>query len=124
MEFTKCNREQLDEFLFNSQIHDSKIVDMYYGFSDSTLKIKAFNSIDSVTYNFIFIDVQLELVIKSKGIGSQDTIISLTIEPDYSYLAKYIKGNYINEDCLYLVFQMFSGDELHIISKAVDLEVS
>ena len=63
--------------------------------------------------------------IKGDWSENRETIISLTAEEDFSYLQNYnIKHSEYMEDSLYLLFQMFSGDELHIVSKEVIIEVN
>ena len=53
------------------------------------------------------------------------TILSLTVEENFSYLQRHIQ-NYREsmDDFLYLLFQMFSGDEWHIVSGEVTVEVT
>lgn len=47
----------------------------------------------------------------------------MTAEEDFSYLENYLmKRSEWTEDSLYMVFQMLSSDELHIVSKEVMIE--
>lgn len=69
---------------------------------------------------------RLELVFAKKGkeYGSRETVLSLTAEDDCSYLQKVLPGCEAPKDGLYLVFQMFSGGELHIVAKEVSAEIT
>ena len=72
-----------------------------------------------------FIGIGIALTIKGDWSGNRETIISLTVEEDSSYLQNYLlKHGEYTEDSLYLLFQMFSGDELHIVSKEVIIEIA
>lgn len=47
------------------------------------------------------------------------------MEEDFTYLKKYLSDCDESVDSnLYLLFQMFSGDELHIVSKEVIIEIA
>ena len=73
----------------------------------------------------IFLNIDITLAIKGNEHGSRETILSLTVEDDFSYLQNYIPNRCEGvEDSLYLLFQMFSGDELHIVSKEVIAEIT
>ncbi len=116
--------KELKEFLHESCIHDSKVECMRYKFVEDSLIIEAFNPIFNVKIIFTFRNVKIALFVRGNGIGSCDTILSLTVEDDFSYLHNYILKHVEGaESHLYLLFQMFSGDELHILSKEVTAEV-
>lgn len=57
--------------------------------------------------------------------GDRTTVLSLTVEEDFSYLQNHqlLKQCKYTKDDLYFLVQMFSGDELHIVSKEVIAEV-
>ena len=75
--------------------------------------------------NLIFRNVEIALAVKGKEYGSSETILSLTAEEDFTYLKKYLSDCDESVDSnLYLLFQMFSGDELHIVSKEVIIEIA
>lgn len=82
--------------------------------------IRAVNSIYGECINFFFNEVNNILFVSGNEMGSRETIISLTVEEDCSYRSIFTN---MCSDCLsnsiYLLFQMFSGDELHILSKNV-----
>ena len=93
--YNKSNTKELKEFLHNSCVHDAK-----------------------------FLNIGILLTIKGDWPGNRETIISLTSEEDFSCMQKYfLKSENHMEDYIYLLFQMFSGDEVHILSKEVIIEV-
>lgn len=123
--FDKKKQKRLKEFLYNKYIHDAKLENLMYKYGEDSIKIELCNPIFNVKIDFIFYGVELVLAIKGKECGNRETIISLTVEDDFSYLHNYIpKQNESIENHLYLVFQMFSGDELHIATKEVTVETS
>lgn len=123
--FDKSKTRELNEFLYNSCIHDAKLESVKYERGESSLKVEAFNPIFNVKIDVTFCDVGIALAIRGTDLGSRETIISLTAEEDFSYLQNYIqKYSESIEDSLYLLFQMFSGDELHIVSREVIVEIA
>lgn len=123
--FDKSETKELKELLYNSCIHDAKLESVRYERGEDCLKVEAFNPIFNVKIDLTFRDVGIILMIGDNGLGSRETIISLTAEEDFSYLQNYIqKYSESIEDSLYLLFQMFSGDELHIVSKEVIVEIA
>lgn len=123
--FYKDNINDLEELLYNSYVHDSKIENIRYKKDDDSIKIELFNPIFNVKTYLTFCGVEVSLAIKGKEYGNSETIISLTVEKDFSYLHKYLtQYSERIEDSLYLLFQMLSGDELHIVSKEVIVELN
>ncbi len=115
----------LKEFLYSSCIHDAKLEIVEYEAGKNELIIKVFNSIDKVKMSLTFCDVEIAFAIKGKDHGNGDTILSLTVEDDLSYLQKYIKrcdASIVSS--LYILFQMFSGTELHIVSRWLMVEIT
>lgn len=122
--FNKSNIHELKNFLYNSCVHDAKLENFEYKPGKDIVKIELFNPIYNIKTILIFQNIEIALAIKGKEYGSSETIISLTVEESTSYLPLHLsKHNKYNEAFLYLLFQMFSGDELHIISKEVVIEV-
>lgn len=121
--FERFQIESLKDYLYHSYIHDATIETTSYDREKKILTIKTFNSIYGEGLNLIFGEVKVVLSISGNNPGSRDTIISLTAEEDYSYLKNCTKvcGDSLF-DSMYLLFQMFSGDELHIISENVSIE--
>lgn len=124
MRYNKNNTKELKEFLYNSYVHDAKLENIIYDCRDDNIKIELFNPVFAVKIVLIFLSIGITLTIKGEWSENRETIISLTAEEDFSYLQNYLlkQGEYM-KDSLYLLFQMFSGDELHIVSKEVIIEV-
>ncbi|MBR4579264.1 MAG: hypothetical protein IKO22_06620 [Oscillospiraceae bacterium] len=122
--FNKNSIKELKEFLYNSYAHDAKLENVKYNSKEDSIQIELFNPIFNVKYDVTFLNIGIALAVKGEWPGSHETILSLTVEENYSYLRKFrLKGSEHFEDSLYLLFQMFSGDELHIVSKEVVIEV-
>ena len=123
--FEKSNIAELKAFLYNSYYHDAVIEGVNCDYENDSIKISLFNPYYDVKIEFTFYVIEFVLSIKGDWQGDRKEIIGITAEDDYSYLEKYLQnyGKY-NEDSLYLLFQMFSGDELHIVSKEVIIELA
>lgn len=122
--YNKKNTRELEEFLYNSYVHDAKLENVKYDCREDSIKIELFNPISDVKIDLTFLNIGIVLAIKGDWSGNRETIISLTVEEDFSYLQNYLlKHSEYMEDSLYLLFQMFSGDELHIVSKEVTIEI-
>ena len=123
--FDKDRTKELKAFLYNSCTHDAKLESVRYECGEDCLRVETLNSISNVKTDFIFRNVEMVLAVRGNFMGSRETILSLTVEEDFSYLQRYIQ-NYREsiDDFLYLLFQMFSGDEWHIVSGEVTVEVT
>lgn len=122
--FQKSQIDELREYLYRSDIHDAKVVNSNYKREQNCLYLEAYNSEKSIKIKLIFLDVQLLLWIKGDWLGCQDTILSLSVEDDYQVLQCYTLA-YTSKmtDSLYLLFQTFSGDEAHIISSKLFIDI-
>lgn len=122
--FDKNHMEDLKMFIYNGYDHDSKLEKVRYDCEKDIMIIKLFNPIFNVKIIYTFYNIEMTLAMKGNEYGCRETIISLTVEENTQYLQNYLKNceNY-NENFIYLVFQMFSGDELHIVSKEVSIEI-
>ena len=123
MKFDRNSITKLKEFLYNSCVHDAKMKSIEYQCGENGIKIELFNPIFNSKMTIIFQNVEIVLAVKGKWYGDSKTIVSLTVKEDFSYLKTYLqKYSEGVESSLYLLFQMFSGDELHIVSKEVVVE--
>ena len=123
-QFDRFHIKELKDFVYYSYIHDAKLESVTYEWSENTLNIKTFNPIFSVKMDLTFYDVGIVFATRGNGIGSRETIISLTAEEDCSYLQNCIPWNSKSpKDSLCLLFQMFSGDELHVVFEKVFIEI-
>lgn len=122
--FDKCHIKELQEILYYSHIHDAKLESVRYEWGKNRLIVETYNPIFDVGLNLTFHDIGITLAISGNEPLNRETIISLTVEEYFSYLQNYIQQYSSNlENSLYLLFQMFSGDELHIVSKEVNVEI-
>lgn len=122
--FDQSKLKELKDFLYNSCVHDAKLENVGYNFGEDAINIELFNPIFHVKMNLVFHHIEIALAMKGTAHGSRDTIISLTAEEDFSYLRNYLSNHSEGiENSLYLLFQMFSGDELHIVAKEVSIEI-
>ena len=118
--FDRFKINDLTEYLYNSYVHDANIEITTYDRKKQIFTIELFNPIFNSRISLTFEEVKAILSISGNEPGNRETIISLTAEKDYSYLEKCVNicGDFLS-DSVYLLFQMFSGDELHIVSKNV-----
>lgn len=122
--FDKNNSSKLKELLYDSFVHDAKLENIEYKCGEDGIKIELFNPIFNVKIYLTFYNIEIAFAIKGREAGSQETIISLTVEEDFSYLQTYLSNQSVDmASSLYLLFQTFSGAELHIVSKEVVVEV-
>ena len=118
--FNKNNEKELKKFLYNNYIHDSKLEKFYYDCNEDSIQIELWNPIFGGQINLAFFDISIVLARKGDWIGDRTTILSLTVEEDFSQLQNSnLDNNEYKENTLYLMFQTFSGAELHIVSKYV-----
>lgn len=123
--YNKNSVKELKAFLYNSYIHDANLENVEYNCKEDRIKIKLVNPIFGVQIDLIFLNIGLALVTKGDWPGDRATVLSLTVEEDFSYLQNHqlLKQCKYTKDDLYFLVQMFSGDELHIVSKEVIAEV-
>ena len=121
--YNKDNVKGLKELLYNSYVHDAELENAEFDFKEDSIKITLFNPIFGAKINFTFLNIETALTIKGDWQGERTTVVSLTVEEDFSYLQKYLPNHGEYMDSLYLLFQTFSGNELHIVSKEVIVEV-
>ncbi len=122
--YNRGSFKELKSFLYNSYVHDAELKNVSCNYNENSMKFELVNPIFAVKIDLTFFDIEIVLKIKGDWLGSRTTICSLTAEENFSRLQKYMlnPGEYAN-DSLYLMFQMFSGDELHIVSKEVLVEI-
>jgi len=125
IKFNKNKMPALRDFLYHSNVHDANLETIVYKSDEYRITIQLVNSFCNIKYDFTFCNIKLFLSIKGNEYGSQKSVLSMTAEDDFSYLKKYMQ-NFIDDsdDYVYTVIQMFSGDELHIISKEIIVEIT
>ena len=120
--FDKTKTKELKEFLYKSCVHDAVIKTIQYDIEEDQLKIELFNSSFNIKMDFTFCGIENTFSAKSNLFGSRETVNALVVE-EFSYLQKYIPNYDLdNKDSIYLLFEMFSGDQLHIVCKKVIVE--
>ena len=124
-QFDKSKIIELKDCLYNSDSHDAVLKNSNYDIKNKIFYIDIFNPIFDVEINFTFYDVKTIMFFKGNfEFGDSETINYLGVEEDYSYIKNY--SNMCNnefDDTLYLLFEMFSGDELHIVFKEVSIDI-
>lgn len=123
--FDKGNTKELKEFLYTSCVHDAQMESVRYKCEEHILEIKLLNPIFNKEIDFAFCDVETVLSITSNERKDNRAIISITAEENFSYLHNYIPTySKCIEDSIYLLIQFFSGNELHIVSKSVVINIA
>ena len=120
------NVQALKDALYNSCFHDARITSIKHDYSSSTILLEAVNVYVKKEFKMEFHNVETLLATKGDWIcGNSDEIVSLSLENDFSYLRKSLTGYDKNiEMFLYLLFQTFSGDEIHVVCKEVSIDIS
>lgn len=125
LKFCKDNVNELKTFLYHSNdTHDAEIKCVEYDMGKDALKIKLYNPIFKTTIDINFCDVGILFAVKGDWNGRRDTVLALAVEEDFSILQNDLIKQDRLEDSLHLCFQMFSGEEWHIVSKDIEIEKS
>lgn len=122
-QFSFMKKEELKKYLYFSSIHDSIIERVQYDNSKDILTLRIYNPIDRVHYQMTFAGIRMMLFINGYKWGNDNSISSLTVEENCEKIkALYEPGMDSPKEYLYLVFQMFSGNELHILLDELSIE--
>ena len=123
LKYNADNKENLRIALRKSYVHDAVIDYVTYSCSKKNATIRIYNPIFNKQIVFTFCNIKTLLVTGEQHYGSNSSVISLTLEDDNSYLQKHLRGSELEtEGMLYILFQMFSGQEIHIVVKEVIIE--
>ncbi|MBR1772080.1 MAG: hypothetical protein IJ747_08635 [Lachnospiraceae bacterium] len=118
--FNKAKEADLKEYIYNSNLHDAIIMDSHYDRIKKELKLMIKSSISGKDIGVIFSGVDVLISISGTAYGERNVILSATIEEDFSPLGKCFPADREhNSDSIYMLFQMFSEDELHIVAKEI-----
>lgn len=122
-QFSLTEKEELKKYLYFSSIHDSIIEKVQYDNSKDMLTLRISNPIDGAYYQMTFTGIRIMLFINGYKWGNDNSISSLTVEENYEQIKSLCEPsiNPLNK-YLYLVFQMFSGNELHILLDELSIE--
>lgn len=126
--FDKSKMDELKEFLYHSDSHDAEIKNSKYDMENKIYYINLYNSILNVEMNFIFYNVKIVMFFKDYNYGQlsgySDQIYCLSVEENYSLFKSNpnLHDDYYN-DTLYLLFETFSGDALHVVCNEVSIDI-
>ncbi len=127
LRFDKAHGKELDACIRHSQIHDAEIRAFRYDKQEqiATITIETVNPIFGDRMQFTFWNVKAVLSVCGSEPRGGETILSMSVQVDDSYLKNRMRicGD-AAEDNLYILFQMLSGGELHILSKEVFAEIT
>ena len=124
MKFNKKSFKKLKEHIYSSCIHDAVVQSIEYNHNEKILIIDAENSFFNTEFRIIFSDIECLLSIKGRQFGNDKSIISFTAEDDFSYLYNYLNSHVaFDENNVYILIQMLSGSELHILSQEVEISI-
>lgn len=118
--FEKCHEMDLRDYLFwHSCGQDDEVGSVTYDFHTGALQVELFHPSAYVKADLRFLDVILFHGVMGAAPHSDETVLSLTVESDTAALGVQPDA----ERALYLVFQMSSGAEWHILSRTLEIEL-
>ncbi len=121
--FGKLQIEELKARLFVSDIHDSVFEGIAYDVDHQTATVQTANLITNTKAKFVFNRIKLLVCVNEDKWGNNQTISSLTIEPDLTGEKIWRTfSDSVCSECLLLTFQLFSGNEINIICEDVLIE--
>ena len=120
--FKKETIDELSAFLHDFYyVHDAKLETIKY--ENNSLQLGMFNSYYNKKMNMLFLDIEMIFAIKGNEIGGRDVILSLTVEQESLLIKSGAETSaHERDNALCLVFQMFSGDELHVFCNEIVVE--
>ena len=121
--FNSMNRQELDEYLFHSYVHDSRIQTIEVDIPNRTIKIVLLNKYDCIGYAFWFIGVSAVYGFEGDWIGEKDMVNCVSLDDRISTESfRRLLHKEILEDEYHFTFELFSGSEIHIVSCKVGVE--
>ena len=121
--FNRSQRKELTRYLYSSYVHDARVDDIVFNPNNSQLNIRIENPFYKSVYCFSFLNVKAVLFANNHHFSGSDTINSITIEDDSTLSASSVR--IVDDQCeqyLYLLLQMISGDEIHIMCGELFIE--
>ena len=117
--FDKHQKDALKKLMISSYIHDAKIQYTHFCPQKKSFTIKAVNHYYNIAYSLCFESVHaLFYYSNNSAFGDSESILGVEIDEYNSQEYKHGFGK-CYEDSLHITFQMFSLDELHVVSKTV-----
>ena len=123
LHFDFSHSKELKDFLYNEFTHDAKIKKMAYEYLENKLYIEAYHEFFDVKTIYSIHNITMFVLEKGDWGGVRDSIFSLTVEKKSYFPYRDERKEQRKEDFLYLLLQTFSGDEIHVAAKEVDVEV-
>lgn len=124
--FNKSNIADFEAFLYRSSVHDAELESISYDCGDDCVALKLINPIFNIGYDMRFYNVETTFIIKNDyadWFGSKRTVNSITVEKDFSYLKNYyMRYSEFGASSIYLLIQLFSGSEVHVVFNDVIVE--
>lgn len=121
--FRFAQEKELKEYIYFSSIHDSEIKDIQYDICKSALTLMISNPIDKVSCRMTFAGIKRMFFLNENRWGDDNSVSSLTLEEDHTPIEAFGEPETErDEKSLYFVFQMFSGNELHILTDELLVE--
>ncbi len=122
--FTNRDKSELKDYLYYGHAHDATIETIEYIFKDEynkdRLNINTINTYDKIRVRYIIKDLESVFTIKKHELEDNDVILGVYVEDNISNLNDYYKNYDLKcDEYLYLVIQMKSFDELHIICREI-----
>ena len=114
--FDSTNKNNLKEYLTVINTHDARFARFDFQKKENTLFIQTTNPVWGGQLSFEFQKVSAIHFTAGAEIGDPDEIIGVTIE-DSCPSAKTVP-----ENTLCLLFELFSGDEIYIVSKRIVIQ--
>lgn len=118
--YTKENAKELVHYLRASFFHDASFAELSYSKEHKNLTVQLVNDIYNKTICLMCKGVHIFLSIDSDRWGKDETILGLTVADDYLLFSTFLLQYELNIDnSIHLCFQMFSGNEIHIVCEEV-----
>ena len=115
--------DKLRECLFQHYCHDAEIISIMPDINRRYLELKLENNFFHEGIVLSFSGVAIALFVNSTdiGMGEDQSILSISVEEDISYLSSISNNIQANDKLLYILIEMLSGSTLHIASKEVSV---
>ena len=113
--------DKLRECLSRHYCHDAEIISIMPDINRRYLELKLENNFFHEGIVLSFSGVAIALFVNSTdiGMGEDQSILSISVEEDISYLSSISNNIQANDKLLYILIEMLSGSTLHIASKEV-----
>lgn len=123
-EFSKVNQVELTKLLRTIPTHDADFKQIQYDKSKKRLSVILYNYINDVEINLIFDGVQFFLSTDLDIWGTNQTISIFSIEENEEFIQSFLEKNHLTiVNQFYFVFESFSGNQMHIVSSKISIEI-